>query len=493
MEPFKLPSIPTPKPNDPEDVSWALSTAEAMWGRGDHAEAIKWIRRGAEAASEAEADDRALELAKAAADLASMIVRMSQPDPSSARPPVGSPGPPPQTNPPPRASTAPAAPSREAPSVVPVPVTTRSVPPPSVAPPRGVSPSVAPPARPASNVPPPGTDKSPRPLQTARGPERVLSTTKGVLSPRIETKRRSRSSASFDEEARAAQKRGDKPEKTERLDRAALDSREAARRRDAATAEDGGTQADMAPPGAEHAQQHAHEQALEQEGPVTTDELNRTSEHDSMAAALSSMAMALPQADAGRKKSRRSRTNEGARPRAGSVTDEWDAQPTQSLSRAELDSITNEHSLPQRMLGAGKAKDLLPPLETSPRGQLPDPMDSEPGSQIIATQAVRVLLWRDAEGVHVAPSGTVVSAIAVDAILVALSPSVDLSAWLDPGLMSGRISPSPSSEASDNASSGGTSSAGAQAKGERSGDRAERNERSERNERNEKARGKLPK
>ena len=46
------------------------------------------------------------------------------------------------------------------------------------------------------------------------------------------------------------------------------------------------------------------------------------------------------------------------------------------------------------------------------------------------TQAVRVVVWRDANGVHVAPAGTVVSAITVDAVLVALEPSADLTAWL---------------------------------------------------------------
>jgi hypothetical protein len=39
-------------------------------------------------------------------------------------------------------------------------------------------------------------------------------------------------------------------------------------------------------------------------------------------------------------------------------------------------------------------------------------------------------VWRDAGGVHVAPAGTVVSAITVDAILVALEPHADLTAWL---------------------------------------------------------------
>jgi hypothetical protein len=39
-------------------------------------------------------------------------------------------------------------------------------------------------------------------------------------------------------------------------------------------------------------------------------------------------------------------------------------------------------------------------------------------------------VWRDANGVHVAPEGTVVSAIKIDAMLVALEPTADLTAWL---------------------------------------------------------------
>src|SRR5260221_8741499 len=83
-EDLTIPTVPEPKPDDPEDVSWALSTAEAMWARGDHLEGIKWVRRAAEAASEAENDSRALELAKVAADLAGLIARRSKLDASDA-------------------------------------------------------------------------------------------------------------------------------------------------------------------------------------------------------------------------------------------------------------------------------------------------------------------------------------------------------------------------------------------------------------------------
>src|SRR5205807_4752409 len=61
--------IPAPRDDDPEEVSDKLSIAAAMWARGETADAISWLRRAAASAADAEADDRALELAKAAADL----------------------------------------------------------------------------------------------------------------------------------------------------------------------------------------------------------------------------------------------------------------------------------------------------------------------------------------------------------------------------------------------------------------------------------------
>ena len=66
----------------------------------------------------------------------------------------------------------------------------------------------------------------------------------------------------------------------------------------------------------------------------------------------------------------------------------------------------------------------LPPMR--PREPSKHPMDPE----LLATQAVRVVVWRTPDGVRVAPAGTVVSAIACDAVLVALDPTADLSAWL---------------------------------------------------------------
>jgi hypothetical protein len=62
--------IPPKKKDDPADVARALAMAEAVFTHGDRVSALKWLQRAAEAASEAQADTRALELAKAAADLA---------------------------------------------------------------------------------------------------------------------------------------------------------------------------------------------------------------------------------------------------------------------------------------------------------------------------------------------------------------------------------------------------------------------------------------
>lgn len=65
--------IPVPLPDDEEDVHWALSTASALWGRGEQAEALKWLRRAAERASDCDADARSLELFKAAASVATTL------------------------------------------------------------------------------------------------------------------------------------------------------------------------------------------------------------------------------------------------------------------------------------------------------------------------------------------------------------------------------------------------------------------------------------
>lgn len=72
--------IPPKRKEDPADVARALAMAEAVFTHGDRISALKWLQRAAEAASEAQADTRALELAKAAADLANANRQMADDD-----------------------------------------------------------------------------------------------------------------------------------------------------------------------------------------------------------------------------------------------------------------------------------------------------------------------------------------------------------------------------------------------------------------------------
>lgn len=62
-------SIPASDPNDNDDVALALQTAEALWNKGDPDEALRWLRRAAEAAGDSGDDMRAVALAKAVAEL----------------------------------------------------------------------------------------------------------------------------------------------------------------------------------------------------------------------------------------------------------------------------------------------------------------------------------------------------------------------------------------------------------------------------------------
>src|SRR5512143_2787266 len=109
--------IPQVREDDPEDVSWALSTAATQYARGDRVEALKWLRRAAEAASEAEKDMRALELAKAAAELTTP----SMPPPSQAAPPITPKAPAVAAVPPPTPSRPPPLPPQSKPIVPPAP------------------------------------------------------------------------------------------------------------------------------------------------------------------------------------------------------------------------------------------------------------------------------------------------------------------------------------------------------------------------------------
>ncbi len=92
-------SIPEPRADDDEDVHWALSTATALYARGEALEALKWLRRAVENASDANRDDRSLQLAKAAAELSVRLKGTAAPTPPP--PPVMTPHPPAVTPSPP--------------------------------------------------------------------------------------------------------------------------------------------------------------------------------------------------------------------------------------------------------------------------------------------------------------------------------------------------------------------------------------------------------
>jgi hypothetical protein len=103
-------------------------------------------------------------------------------------------------------------------------------------------------------------------------------------------------------------------------------------------------------------------------------------------------------------------------------SDEIDAWPTQTKLPPDdhLDDAPDE-----------KTRIGVPAYEASAR--MATEVQSTPSldeTPLRASQAIRVVVWRTAEGVRVAPHGTVVNAITVDAVLVALDTSADLAAWL---------------------------------------------------------------
>jgi hypothetical protein len=79
--------IPPVVDTDAEDVAWALQTAEALWKRNERVDAIVWLRRAAQAAGEAEDDDRALALARDAAELSDWLAHNPNALPPGSSPP----------------------------------------------------------------------------------------------------------------------------------------------------------------------------------------------------------------------------------------------------------------------------------------------------------------------------------------------------------------------------------------------------------------------
>lgn len=102
---------------------------------------------------------------------------------------------------------------------------------------------------------------------------------------------------------------------------------------------------------------------------------------------------------------------------------EWDASPTENLTGDEMDHMSNDGERQTAFALPAATVAIAPAPVRAPQSTVHDP-------GIQTTQAVRVVVWRDANGVHVAPAGTVVSAITIDAVLVVLDEGADLTAWL---------------------------------------------------------------
>jgi hypothetical protein len=393
-----LPTVPEPKPDDPEDVSWALSTAEAMWARGDHAEGIKWVRRAAEAASEAESDERALELAKAVADLTALIAKpasrasidieeiepMSEPAP--AQPPPA---------PPAKHANKPAQP-KPGPNMLPKPAGAT----------RPVSRPPAPlPSKTSQPPPAPGrTSQSPKPAAKPLGTNttKPASIPPGKSGPESKSRKGSRKSReNLEAEARAALNAA------ETAPQPVVDAKITEKILPADTAETKTVDVPVV-------------ERKRQEDPTLLAHVN------------------------------------DIRPASKSI-DEWDVDSTQNLTGDDFPPLPSPDGDRQTALFPADLKATLHSFarpDAAPKPSGPNTKGTNPPATvaglllaqvgptagrspadrhdagIVTMQAVRVIVWRDNNGVHVAPAGTVVSAITVDAVLVALEPNTDLTAWL---------------------------------------------------------------
>jgi hypothetical protein len=339
--------IPPARKDDSEDVAWALSTAEAMHARGDRGDALKWLRRAAEAASEAQSDDRALELAKAAADLASVL------GPTTNAPPPRPPPRPTSVVPGARASVVPAHSASSYPrqaarsSSIPA----QSLEPVIAAPVRAVSPFIPSEARAAAVRraemgsrpeigPAPALDDAPRSSSQDETPARLLS------------------GAALDAEA-ASNRSESQPDAREMSPSVAPISR---------------------PPSVEPPSER-------QTRPV---DVNAPPEPE----------------DAGH----------------------WPT--TRALLADDLGEPPDEKTRIGVPAYAASARLATESTEDTPAPPLTPQAHAPPDPMLRPSQALRVVVWRAVDGVHVAPQGTRVAAISVDAVLVALDPSADLAAWL---------------------------------------------------------------
>lgn len=387
-----LPRVPSAKDDDPEDVSWALSTAEAMWSRGEHADAIKWVRRAAEAASEVGADIRAVDLAKTAADLTSALAResamsvegapSSRPRPPSAQPPK----PPGSSRPHRELELTPVAGAGsgaipEAPSTSPL---WMDAPQPLISSSDGksVPPSKAE-TRPPAGVTPAGAKRPMAP----RAPQQATTTPTSAASARPRSDL-TPAAPRITEAPRAPAKYEPRPGPAMTTpDTTAsfmvvpdIEPEEASGR---PTAEDLGRTAAVEVP---------RRSGSEEPAPITAAPRAASSVPTGVSVQDGNVDIQVI----------------GTAPPPGPIA--WQAEDEMTVSTSggnfEIGRVVASAEAAR-----AKVPEFVPPT-------------------LRQSQAVRVIVWKDAAGVHVAPQGTVVSAITVDAILVALDESADLSAWL---------------------------------------------------------------
>lgn len=399
-----LPTVPEPKPEDPEDVSWALSTAEAMWARGDHTEGIKWVRRAAEAASEAEDDGRALELAKAAADLTGLIAKRTSRASIDIEEvvPMSDPAPPP---------VPPKKPAMMTPSAVKPPAPKMQ--------PTSVTKQVTTPSRPPAPLP----SKTSQPPPAA-GKGKPLGTNTGrppSMKPPAKKGRRSREG--LEAEAKAAEAIIASATAELPADTAETAAIEVPFVRRVPEREIGhndptfvGHVNDIQAKGKERTEsKSAAEWDADSTQNLTGDELpfppqsTSTPDGDRKTAVV-----AVPHAVAPPPPDFKSTVQSLPKP-SSPVSSPVSSPPRKDPGGPGTNPPATVVGSMQSLVGA------------APSSRAPHPIDDP---QIVTSQAVRVVVWRDATGVHVAPAGTVVSAITVDAVLVALEPNADLTAWL---------------------------------------------------------------
>lgn len=339
-----LPAVPSPKLDDPEDVAWALSTAEAMWSRGEHADSIRWIRKAAESASEADYDTRALELAKAAAELATVLRQESAPNVNARAESL--------------VEQEVSAELRDARSAMP------HMPAPAAAPPAARIIGTAASKGSGSPAAPPGPP--PRTLKVTSS----SSTLSAVSAPKTTSGNPGGAAATAPTPPKAPSLPPPAP---------------------AAPASSAATPS--SPPPAQK--------------PDSMPPTTRVREHDG-------------------------RHDNPTRPRGRVLTptDVVHVPHLKQSSEKPNPDATTELNVGRELRAMVKemAAAQEPPPPPKPSRPPPPPAGD---SAVRPSQAVHVIVWRDAAGVHVAPAGTVVSSITVDAMLVALDPNADLSAWLE--------------------------------------------------------------